>query len=213
MNFLAQMLDDVTCGDCVDVMDHLPPPPRDLGEDLMSQFGRVEKLCPSLHLPFQSGSDAVLKRMSRLYTQQVRSMQQGQIQRSRWSAGRTWALREWGLRIIGSPRTSLLNKFATLAELAALTPVMHLTAATVIAGATVLVPSPARWWIASAALASLLSPVVATWRVLLNHPEPASTLSAFARLPVYATWRVSVAARTLLLPATGEWRKTERNAP
>jgi 1,2-diacylglycerol 3-beta-glucosyltransferase len=152
-------------------------------------------------------------RESRLYTQQVRSMQQGQIQRSRWSAGRTWALREWGLRIVRSTRTSQLNKLATLAELAALTPVMHLTAATAIASAGVLVPSPARWWIVSATLTSLLSPVVATWRVLLNHPEPATTLSAFVRLPVYATWRMSVAARTLLLPATGEWRKTERNAP
>ncbi len=43
--------------------------PRDLGEDLIGQFGRVSKLLPALHLPFQSGSDAVLKRMSRLYTQ------------------------------------------------------------------------------------------------------------------------------------------------
>lgn len=43
--------------------------PRDLGEDLMQQFGFLEKLCPALHLPFQSGSDGVLKRMSRLYTQ------------------------------------------------------------------------------------------------------------------------------------------------
>lgn len=42
--------------------------PRDLGQDLIEQFGRVEKLCPALHLPFQSGSDSVLKRMARLYT-------------------------------------------------------------------------------------------------------------------------------------------------
>lgn len=43
--------------------------PRDLGDDLIEQFGRVEKLCPALHLPFQAGSDRVLKRMSRLYHQ------------------------------------------------------------------------------------------------------------------------------------------------
>jgi 1,2-diacylglycerol 3-beta-glucosyltransferase len=152
-------------------------------------------------------------RGARLYTQQVRSMQQGQIQRSRWSAGRTWALREWGPRILQSTRTSVLNKFATLAELAALTPVMHLTAAAAVVAATLLLPSPAGWWIALAAIASLASPVIATTMVLVNHPQPATTLSAFARLPVYATWRVSVAARTLLLPDSGEWRKTERNAP
>jgi tRNA-2-methylthio-N6-dimethylallyladenosine synthase len=42
--------------------------PRDLGMDLIEQFGQLPKLMPLLHLPFQSGSDAVLKRMSRLYT-------------------------------------------------------------------------------------------------------------------------------------------------
>ncbi len=42
--------------------------PRDLGQDLIDQFGTIEKLCPMLHLPFQSGSDRILKRMSRLYT-------------------------------------------------------------------------------------------------------------------------------------------------
>ncbi len=42
--------------------------PRDLGPDLIAQFGTVPKLCPLLHLPFQSGSDRILKRMSRLYT-------------------------------------------------------------------------------------------------------------------------------------------------
>lgn len=43
--------------------------PRDLGDDLIEQFGTVEKLCPALHLPFQAGSDRILKRMSRLYSQ------------------------------------------------------------------------------------------------------------------------------------------------
>jgi tRNA-2-methylthio-N6-dimethylallyladenosine synthase len=45
--------------------------PRDLGEDLIAQFGTVEKLCPALHLPFQSGSNRILKAMSRLYTQEL----------------------------------------------------------------------------------------------------------------------------------------------
>ncbi len=42
--------------------------PRDLGQDLIEQFGTVEKLCPALHLPYQSGSDTILKAMQRLYT-------------------------------------------------------------------------------------------------------------------------------------------------
>jgi len=188
-----------------------------IGRDLLIEHGwQAFSLTENWELYARYTAEGVpirFARESRLYTQQVRSMQQGQIQRSRWSAGRTWALREWGIPILRSGRTSVLNKFATLSELAALTPVMHLTAAALIAGAALVVPSPARWWIFLAAGGSLLSPVVATLRVLRNHPQPATTLSAFARLPVYATWRVSVAARTLLLPATGEWRKTERNAP
>lgn len=44
--------------------------PRDLGQDLIDQFGTIPKLCPALHLPFQSGSNEVLKRMSRLYTRE-----------------------------------------------------------------------------------------------------------------------------------------------
>ena len=40
---------------------YLTSHPRDLGEDLINQFGSIEKLCPQLHLPFQSGSDRILK--------------------------------------------------------------------------------------------------------------------------------------------------------
>ncbi len=44
--------------------------PRDLSEDLMRAFAEVEKLCEHLHLPVQSGSDRILKRMNRGYTRE-----------------------------------------------------------------------------------------------------------------------------------------------
>ncbi len=42
--------------------------PKDLGDNLIEAFKKFEKLCPHIHLPVQSGSDAVLKRMNRKYT-------------------------------------------------------------------------------------------------------------------------------------------------
>ena len=42
--------------------------PKDLSLELIDAFGEVEKLCSHLHLPVQSGSDAVLEKMNRGYT-------------------------------------------------------------------------------------------------------------------------------------------------
>jgi tRNA-2-methylthio-N6-dimethylallyladenosine synthase len=42
--------------------------PKDLSDDLIDAFGRLDKLCHHIHLPVQSGSDRVLKRMNRNYT-------------------------------------------------------------------------------------------------------------------------------------------------
>jgi len=42
--------------------------PKDLSESLMDSFGSLEKLCRHIHLPVQSGSDRILKRMNRKYT-------------------------------------------------------------------------------------------------------------------------------------------------
>jgi tRNA-2-methylthio-N6-dimethylallyladenosine synthase len=42
--------------------------PKDLSEELIDCFGRLEKLCESIHLPFQAGSDRILERMNRGYT-------------------------------------------------------------------------------------------------------------------------------------------------
>ena len=42
--------------------------PFDMTEDMMRRFGRLPKVMPWLHIPAQSGSDAVLSRMRRTYT-------------------------------------------------------------------------------------------------------------------------------------------------
>ena len=42
--------------------------PKDLSEDLMQAFASLPKLCRHIHLPVQSGSDRILKRMNRKYT-------------------------------------------------------------------------------------------------------------------------------------------------
>jgi tRNA-2-methylthio-N6-dimethylallyladenosine synthase len=42
--------------------------PKDLSPDLIDCFGRLNKLCEHIHLPFQSGSDRILGLMNRGYT-------------------------------------------------------------------------------------------------------------------------------------------------
>ena len=42
--------------------------PKDLSPELIQAFGRLSKLCEHIHLPLQSGSDRILKRMNRAYT-------------------------------------------------------------------------------------------------------------------------------------------------
>ena len=44
--------------------------PKDLGSDLIAAFGDLAKLCPHIHLPVQSGSNRVLKRMNRQYSRE-----------------------------------------------------------------------------------------------------------------------------------------------
>lgn len=41
--------------------------PKDLSDGLIESYRQIETLCPHIHLPVQSGSDRVLKRMNRKY--------------------------------------------------------------------------------------------------------------------------------------------------
>ena len=45
--------------------------PKDLSDDLIDMFGHTQNLCPHIHLPFQAGSNSVLKRMRRGYTREA----------------------------------------------------------------------------------------------------------------------------------------------
>ncbi|MCB1182930.1 tRNA (N6-isopentenyl adenosine(37)-C2)-methylthiotransferase MiaB [bacterium] len=42
--------------------------PRDMHRHTMDAIGRLDKVCPWLHVPVQAGADRVLRRMKRLYT-------------------------------------------------------------------------------------------------------------------------------------------------
>lgn len=42
--------------------------PKDLSDELIHCFRDIDILCPQFHLPVQSGSDAILKKMNRKYT-------------------------------------------------------------------------------------------------------------------------------------------------
>ncbi|MFP4257525.1 MAG: tRNA (N6-isopentenyl adenosine(37)-C2)-methylthiotransferase MiaB [Desulfovermiculus sp.] len=44
--------------------------PKDLHPQVIEAFGRHENLCPALHLPLQSGSDRILHKMGRKYSQE-----------------------------------------------------------------------------------------------------------------------------------------------
>lgn len=45
--------------------------PKDLSDKLIDAFKNCDKLCKYIHLPVQSGSDAILKAMNRKYTREA----------------------------------------------------------------------------------------------------------------------------------------------
>ncbi len=45
--------------------------PKDLSDDLIDAFYTLEKICHHIHLPVQSGSNSILKRMNRKYTREL----------------------------------------------------------------------------------------------------------------------------------------------
>jgi tRNA-2-methylthio-N6-dimethylallyladenosine synthase len=64
----VQLLEGVEGVEGLERVRFTAPHPKGYGDDLVAAYGRLTKLCPSAHLPVQSGSDRVLKLMHRGYT-------------------------------------------------------------------------------------------------------------------------------------------------
>ena len=64
----AGLLEQVAAIDGLERVRFLTGHPKDMHRHLMDAIGRLDKVCPWLHVPAQSGSDPVLRRMKRLYT-------------------------------------------------------------------------------------------------------------------------------------------------
>ncbi|HAR96488.1 MAG TPA: tRNA (N6-isopentenyl adenosine(37)-C2)-methylthiotransferase MiaB [Deltaproteobacteria bacterium] len=64
----AQLLEKINDIDGLERIRFVTSHPKDLSPDLIRCFGRLEKLCEQIHLPFQSGSNRILGLMNRGYT-------------------------------------------------------------------------------------------------------------------------------------------------
>lgn len=61
----------------------ISPHPKDVKEDLIEEYAVNPKLCSHIHLPLQSGSDSVLKRMRRAYNTKTYRAKTGALREAR----------------------------------------------------------------------------------------------------------------------------------
>jgi len=66
----ARLLDSISAIEGLVRIRFTTSHPKDLSPELIAAFGSNKKLCNHIHLPVQSGSNRVLKRMNRKYTRQ-----------------------------------------------------------------------------------------------------------------------------------------------
>ncbi len=66
-NTLSRLISEVLDGTAIERVRVSSLQPQEMDEELLSLWSD-ERLCPHFHMPLQSGSDAVLKRMRRRYT-------------------------------------------------------------------------------------------------------------------------------------------------
>jgi tRNA-2-methylthio-N6-dimethylallyladenosine synthase len=66
----AELLRQVDAIDGIDRIRYTSPHPKDMREDVIRAHAELPSLCKHIHLPLQSGSSAVLKRMRRTYTRE-----------------------------------------------------------------------------------------------------------------------------------------------
>ncbi|HEY5189847.1 MAG TPA: tRNA (N6-isopentenyl adenosine(37)-C2)-methylthiotransferase MiaB [Solirubrobacteraceae bacterium] len=66
----AELLAQIDAVEGIDRIRYTSPHPKDMREDVIRAHAELPSLCEHIHLPLQSGSSAVLKRMRRTYTRE-----------------------------------------------------------------------------------------------------------------------------------------------
>ncbi len=66
----AELLREVNKIEGLERIRFMTSHPKDLSDELILAMAECEKVCPHMHLPLQSGSDAILKAMNRHYTKE-----------------------------------------------------------------------------------------------------------------------------------------------
>ncbi len=66
----AELLASLDAIEGIDRIRYTSPHPKDMREDVIRAHAELPSLCEHIHLPLQSGSSAVLKRMRRTYTRE-----------------------------------------------------------------------------------------------------------------------------------------------
>ncbi len=66
----AELLAMVDAVDGIDRIRYTSPHPKDMREDVIRAHADLDALCEHIHLPLQSGSSEILKRMRRTYTRE-----------------------------------------------------------------------------------------------------------------------------------------------
>jgi len=66
----AELLARIDAIDGIDRIRYTSPHPKDMREDVIRAHAELGALCEHIHLPLQSGSNTVLKRMRRTYTRE-----------------------------------------------------------------------------------------------------------------------------------------------
>jgi tRNA-2-methylthio-N6-dimethylallyladenosine synthase len=79
----ADLLDRVAGLPGVERLRFVTSYPRDFTSRMVEQIGKHPNICPYLHLPVQSGSDRILRRMGRGYTREQYLDLVGQLRRAR----------------------------------------------------------------------------------------------------------------------------------
>lgn len=65
-----KLLKEINGIDGIERIRFMTSHPKDFSDDLIESYMTLDKLCPHLHLPVQSGSNRVLKAMNRKYTRE-----------------------------------------------------------------------------------------------------------------------------------------------